>query len=66
MPRVAFTQADVAKAIRGARAAGIEPREVRVRHGGEIVIVAGRATEAKETSPDVLDEIEGHFGHGSR
>jgi hypothetical protein len=62
--RAAFTQLDVQRAVRGARAAGIQPDELRISPTGEIRILFSSAQGSTETPRDVLDEIERHFGDG--
>jgi hypothetical protein len=51
--RVAFRQGDVSRAIRGARAAGIEPGPVEIWPDGRIVILPKDAA-----APDDLDAAE--------
>jgi hypothetical protein len=62
--RGAFTQLDVQRAVRGARAAGASPDELRIAPSGEIRILFKSAAASSSTPREVLDEIEGHFGHG--
>ncbi len=64
--RAAFTQLDVQRAFRGAQAAGIQPEELRISPQGEIRILCRRREGPTDTSADVLDEIDRHFGHGDR
>ncbi len=41
--RVAFRQADVQRAVRGVKAAGVEVGRVEIDQAGKIVIVSGKA-----------------------
>jgi len=58
--RAAFTQLDVQRAVRGARAAGIQPEELRISPAGEIRILF-QPSPAKDEPSEVVDEIERHF-----
>lgn len=51
--RVAFRQADVQRAVAGAKAAGVEVGRVEIDQAGKIVIVSGKA-EAAHEQPDHL------------
>lgn len=62
--RAAFTQLDVQRAVRGARAGGVSPDELRIAPTGEIRLLFRNRESSTDTARDVLDEIEGHFGHG--
>lgn len=60
--RSAFTQLDVQRAVRGARAAGLDACEIRIAPNGEIRVLSG-AVRSGDTPRDVLDELQRHFGH---
>lgn len=62
--RAAFTQLDIQRAVRGARAAGCSPDELRIGPTGEIRLLFANREHSTDTAREVLDEIEGHFGHG--
>lgn len=63
--RAAFTQLDVQRAVRGARAAGVSPDELRIAPTGEIrMMFRNRETSSSDTPRDVLDEIEELLGDG--
>lgn len=64
--RGAFTQLDVQRAVRGARAAGVNPGEIRIAQSGEIRIFLASGEAPSETPREVLDELEGHFRNGTR
>jgi len=51
--RVAFRQADVQRAVAGAKAAGVEVGRVEIDQAGKIVIVSGKAEPTHE-QPDHL------------
>lgn len=51
--RVAFLQGDVTRAIKGARAAGIEPGPVEIHPDGKIVILPKGAS-----MPEAADALE--------
>lgn len=57
--RVAFLQGDVTRAIKGARAAGLDPGRVEIGPDGRIVILL-RGTEPAETV-DPLDKWEAEY-----
>jgi hypothetical protein len=44
----AFRQCDVERAIKAARAAGLEVARVEIHKDGKIVVIAGRPTDALE------------------
>ncbi len=44
--RVAFRQADVQRAVKGVKAAGVEVDRVEIDQSGKIVIVSGKADVA--------------------
>lgn len=54
----AFTQLDVQRAVRGAKAAGAQPEEIRISRDGEIRILFKPTVDAPSA---VVDEIERHF-----
>lgn len=64
--RVAFTQGDLSRAVRGARAAGMEVAEVRIL-GSEIIIRAKTSGDDGTADPDGLDaelkRFEQNHGH---
>jgi hypothetical protein len=50
--RAAFKQSDVTKALKAAKAAGVEDVRVELEPGGKIVIMAGRFAErADQANP---------------
>lgn len=57
--RVAFLQGDVTRAIKGAKAAGLEPGPVEIWPDGRIVILP-RGTAAAEAS-DPLEKWEANY-----
>ena len=62
--RAAFTQMDVQRAVRGARAAGIQPEELRISPQGEIRIMFRNSESSTDVDREVAEEIERHFGRG--
>jgi hypothetical protein len=53
-----FRQADVTRAIKAARKAGIEIARVEVDNGGKITIIVGKPSEtSNETEPNDWAEI---------
>ena len=62
--RSAFTQLDVQRAARGARAAGVELDEIIITTAGEIRMRARRQEASSDTPQDVRDEIARHFADG--
>lgn len=59
-----FTQADISRALAGARKEGWEAEEIRIAPSGEIVMRKARVMVAAE--PEVDDEIDRWAaGHGS-
>lgn len=64
MRRKTFRESDVLKAIRGAKAAGVEPGEVRVTSEGEIRILLRHHSQfASHSAREFQDEISKHFGN---
>ena len=61
----AFTQADVSRALRGAAAAGHEPKEFRITRGEIRVLLSGSGQESKpeEYGPDFFER---ELGHGQK
>lgn len=57
------TQKSVERALRGARAAGFEPEEVRVGPDGEIRLLARRGDGAFVSNSEIQDELTSHFAH---
>jgi hypothetical protein len=49
--RLPFTQADVSRAVKGARAAGLPLTRVEIDQAGKIVLVAGQ--ETAPATPDI-------------
>jgi hypothetical protein len=45
-----FRQADVTRAIRGARAAGVDKVRIEITRDGKLVIIAGDELEPKESN----------------
>ena len=52
-----FTQADITRLIKGAIAAGLDVRSVRVAPTGEIVVSAEAAAHAMEPESNPLDRL---------
>jgi len=61
-----FTQADVARAIKGARMAGIEVRSVEIARDGRISIKAGSppVAEGDDLDRELADWEARHCGQG--
>lgn len=61
-----FKQQDVTRALRGAKAAGIEIQRVEIDNAGKIIIVA--VSDSPQTSENELDqelaELEARHGQG--
>lgn len=65
MARQAFTQAKVCTALRGARAAGMNPCEARISRDGDIVLIFGpdKAENAADRDAEAeLDAYEARHG----
>lgn len=60
MAKQAFTQSDVCKALRGARAAGLEPRETRISRTGEIRLIFGRERPDDAEDRDAEAELDAY------
>ena len=57
IPRGArFTQGDLTKAIKGARAAGFEPRRIVIDINGQIILSSSQ-TENDDHSPNPWDDV---------
>ncbi len=58
MPRgpSTFRQADLTRAVRGVRNAGVEVTRAEIGKDGKIVIIVGGVNDTKERTPD--DELE--------
>ena len=52
-----FREVDVRRAVNAARKAGLEIAGVKVSREGDIIIVAGKPSEASATEPSDWDEI---------
>jgi hypothetical protein len=64
-----FRQRDLVRALKGAKAAGIEVAQVEIDKAGKIVIVTGRPTiEQTGTGDDIneWDQINGHNQNQTR
>lgn len=57
------TKKSVETAVRGARAAGFEPEEVRVRPDGEIRLLLRLGGPASEGAAEIQDELSRHFAN---
>jgi hypothetical protein len=52
-----FTQADITRLIKGAMAAGMQVRAVRVAPTGEIVVSADMEEQVAQTATNPLDRL---------
>jgi hypothetical protein len=55
--RCTFRQRDVTRAIRGARAAGIDVARIEIGNDGKIVILPTQSAAAPETARNEWDEV---------
>jgi hypothetical protein len=55
-----FTQADITRLIKGAMAAGLQVRAIRVAPTGEIVVSADAEVQIAESHVNPLDRLLNH------